>query len=117
VENRADTQRDQQLEQTRPGAVLAPSVDILENDKELLIVADLPGVDPGGIKLDVQPPDFKLEAELAGAAERTTYQRSFHVKERIDVERVNADYKHGVLTVRLPKSSAVTPRRIEVRSA
>jgi HSP20 family molecular chaperone IbpA len=109
--------KERKLEQTRQGSVLAPPVDILENDQELVLVADIPGVEPSAIKLDVQPPDFKLEAEIAGAAQRATYVRSFHVEERIDVERVNAEYKNGVLTVRLPKSSAAKPRRIEVRSA
>ena len=47
----------------------------------------------------------------------TTYVRAFHVEERVDSERVSADYKNGVLTVRLPKSSAAKPRRIEVHSA
>jgi HSP20 family molecular chaperone IbpA len=117
MENRADNKPEQKAEQTRQGNVLAPSVDILETDQELVLVADIPGADPSNIKLDVQPPDFKLEAEVSGAARRTSYVRSFHVEERIDVERVNAEYKNGVLTVRLPKSSAAKPRRIEVRTA
>jgi HSP20 family protein len=104
------------VEQTRQGRVVAPAVDILENEQELLIVADLPGVDPDQIKLSLQAPDFKLEASATDAPD-TTYVRSFHVEERVDSERVNADYKNGVLTVRLPKSSAAKPRRIEVQSA
>jgi HSP20 family protein len=117
MEHRSVTKQDQKLEQIRQGRVLAPPVDILENEQELVIVADLPGVEPEKIRLDVQAPDFKLEAEVAGAGEPTTYVRSFHVEERIDSERVNAEYKNGVLTVRLPKSSASKPRRIEVRPA
>lgn len=109
------TERDR-VEQTRQGRVVAPPVDILENEQELLIVADLPGVDPDQIKLSLQAPDFKLEAKVKDAPD-TTYARSFHVEERVDTERVNADYKNGVLTVRLPKSSAAKPRRIEVQSA
>jgi HSP20 family protein len=112
-----ENNQDKKLEQTRQGNVVAPAVDILENDQELLVVADIPGAEQSKIKLDVQPPNFRLEAELVGAAQPTTYVRSFHIEERIDVERVNADYKSGVLTVRLPKSSAAKPRRIEVRSA
>jgi HSP20 family protein len=117
MENRAVTKQEREVEQTRQGQVLAPPVDILENEQELLVVADMPGVTPDKIKLDVQPPTFKLEAELSGGPEPVTYVRSFHVEERIDVGHVNADYKNGVLTVRLPKSSAAKPRRIEVRSA
>jgi len=115
--NRPDDKHDKQIEQVRQGNVVAPAVDILENEQELLVVADLPGAEPSKIKLDVQPPDFKLEAESDGSRQRTTYLRSFHVEERIDTERVNAEYKNGVLMVRLPKSSAAKPRRIEVRSA
>jgi HSP20 family molecular chaperone IbpA len=117
MNQRAVEKQDQQnLEHTRQGQVLAPAVDILENEQELLIVADMPGAEPDKIKLDVQPPEFKLEAELAGAQEPVAYVRSFHVEERIDAERVSADYKNGVLTVHLPKSSASKPRRIEVRA-
>lgn len=112
MENRSLEKQEKKLEQTRQGHVVAPPVDILENEHELLIVADMPGVEPADIKLDVQAPDFKLEA----SAGETTYVRSFHVEERIDSEAVSADYKNGVLTVRLPKSSAAKPRRIEVRA-
>lgn len=108
--------QEKQGEQTRQGNVVAPAVDILENEQELVVVADIPGAEQSKIKLDIQPPDFKLEAEVAGAAQSTTYVRSFQIEERIDVDRVNAEYNSGVLTVRLPKSSATKPRRIEVRS-
>jgi len=112
MENRSLDKQAQDLEQTRQGNVVAPPVDILENEHELLIVADMPGVDPEKIQLDVQAPDFKLEAQTG----ETTYVRSFHVEERIDPEKVSADYRNGVLTVRLPKSSAARPRRVEVRA-
>jgi len=104
------------VEQTRQGRVVAPPVDILENDQELLIIADLPGIEPDDIKLNLQAPEFKLEA-IAKHLPDTTFARSFHVEERIDAERVNAEYKHGVLTVHLPKSASAQPRRIEVQSA
>jgi len=112
MENRSLEKQEKNLEQTRQGNVVAPPVDILENENELLIVADLPGVEPANIKLDVQAPDFKLEA----SAGDTTFVRSFRVEERVDSEAVSADYKNGVLTVHLPKSSAVKPRRVEVRA-
>src|SRR5262245_23261329 len=111
-----EKQEAQSLEHTRQGQVLAPAVDILENEQELLIVADIPGAAPDKIKLDVQAPDFKLEAQLVNGQESVTYVRSFHVEERIDADRVSADYKNGVLTVHLPKSSASRPRRVEVRA-
>ena len=111
-----EKQAERKLEETRQGHVLAPPVDILENEHELVIVADIPGVEPEKIQLHVQLPEFKLEAEFGSAQEPATYVRSFHVEERIESERVNAEYKNGVLTVRLPKSSAAKPRRIEVRA-
>ena len=63
-----ENNQQQKHEQIRQGNVLAPPVDILENEQELVLVADLPGVDSSKIKLDVQPPHFKLEAEVVGAA-------------------------------------------------
>ena len=115
VEKRAGEQP--AAEQTRQGNVVAPPVDILENENELLLITDLPGVDPDQIKLSLQAPDFKVEAEARDATEPTTYVRSFHIEERVDAEKVSAEYKNGVLTVKLPKSSAAKPRRIEVSSA
>lgn len=108
----------QSQENTRNVRELSPSVDIFESDAELLVVADVPGVDPNDIGVHVDFPEFRIEAKVKGSAEKPViYARTFRVDERIDPDRVKAEYKEGVLRVHLAKSAAFRPRRIEVHSS
>ena len=105
-------------EKTRPVRELTPNVDIFENEQELLVVADVPGLDPNDIGVHVELPEFRIEAKVQGTSERpVVYARTFRVDERIDPERVKAEYKEGVLRVHLAKSAAFRPRRVEVQSS
>jgi len=108
----------QTQEKTRPARELTPSIDIFENENELLVVADVPGLDPNDIGVHVDLPEFRIEARLPGNTEKpAVYTRSFRVDERIDPERVTAEYTDGVLRVHLGKSAAFRPRRVEVRTS
>lgn len=104
----------QALEQTRTTRELTPAVDIYENETELLVVADVPGVSPEGLELRIEPPELRIQGNLPGEA--GAYVRAFRVDERIQSEKVSADLKDGVLTVRLPKVEKPRARRIEVRA-
>jgi len=108
----------QAQEKTRPARELAPNIDIFENESELLVVADVPGLDPNDIGVHVDLPEFRIEAKVKGSPDKpVVYTRTFRVDERIDPERVKAEYKEGVLSVHLAKSEAFRPRRVEVRSS
>jgi HSP20 family molecular chaperone IbpA len=107
----------QKTEQSRQVRTFAPAVDILENDQELLILADLPGVAPDKIQLNIEPPEFRLEAEVGQNGEKARFARYFRVEESVDAERVTADFKDGVLSVHLPKAAATRPRRIAVKAS
>jgi HSP20 family protein len=105
-------------EKPRPARELTPNVDIFENDSELLVVADVPGLDPNDIGVQVDLPELRIEAKVQGSPDRpVVYRRAFSVDERIDPERVKAEYKDGVLRVHLTKSAAFRPRRVEVQSS
>ncbi|MEP7050927.1 MAG: Hsp20/alpha crystallin family protein [Pseudomonadota bacterium] len=105
-------------EKTRPARELTPNVDIFENEQELLVVADIPGVDAHDIGVHVELPEFRIEAKVQGSPDRpAVYTRTFRVDERIDPERIKAEYKEGVLRVHLAKSAAFRPRRVEVQSS
>jgi HSP20 family protein len=105
-------------EKTRPARELAPNVDIFENENELLVVADVPGLDPNDIGVHVNLPEFRIEAKVQGSPDvPVLYTRTFRIDERIDPERVKAEYKEGVLRVHLTKSAAFRPRRVEVQSS
>jgi HSP20 family protein len=108
----------QTQEKTRPARELTPNVDIFENETELLVVADVPGLDPNDIGVHLELPEFRIEAKVQGSADKpTVYARTFRIDERIDPEGVKAEYKDGVLRVHLAKSSAFRPRRVEVQSS
>ncbi|MET0790062.1 MAG: Hsp20/alpha crystallin family protein [Polyangiaceae bacterium] len=108
----------QTQEKTRRARELTPNVDIFENETELLVVADVPGLDPNDIGVHVELPEFRIEAKVQGSAETpVVYTRSFRIDERIDPERVKAEYKDGVLRVHLAKSAAFQPRRVQVQAS
>ncbi len=108
----------QTQEKTRPARELSPNVDIFESDSELLVVADVPGLDPNDINVHFDLPEFRIEAKVPGSTDKpVVYARTFRVDERIDPERIKAEYTNGVLRVHLAKSAAFRPRRVEVQAS
>lgn len=114
-------------EQTRPGLVFTPSVDIFETDKELVLLADMPGVKADGLSIDlrddtltltgdVQPEQQSGESEIFIEYEVGKYYRQFSLSEIIDQSRIDARLKDGVLRLTLPKVEKATPRKIAVQT-
>jgi HSP20 family protein len=103
-----------------------PSVDIYETENELVLKADLPDVDLKDIDVRVENQTLtiagerKFEQEQSGKGfhriERSygRFVRSFAVPNSFDTGNIGADYKNGVLTVKLPKTEAAKPRQIKV---
>jgi HSP20 family protein len=102
------------LEKTRARNELVPFVDVYENESELLLVADVPGVTPERLNVNIDPPELRIEASTA-AEGGVTWVRAFNVDERIAAGEVSAELKDGVLTVRLPKAPELKPRKVEVK--
>lgn len=105
---------------------IVPLVDIYENKDEFLILADVPGAtkehvgihyERGQIdmtaKADIEQPDGRL---VLGAPVSASYRRSFSIPGTIDVDRISAELKEGVLFLRLPKSERAKPRQIAVKA-
>jgi HSP20 family molecular chaperone IbpA len=118
----------QSAEQTRPGAVFSPSVDIFETDKDITLLADMPGVRPEDLTIDLRDDTLTLEGGIAPVAadkeesiyrEYSTgrYYRQFSLSEVIDQTKIDAQMKDGVLRLSLPKVAKATPRKITVRAA
>lgn len=116
-----------QAEQTRPGLVFTPSVDIFETDKELVLLADMPGVKTGDLNIDlrdntltlagdVQPYQNPGESDILSEYEVGKYYRQFSLSEIIDQSRIDAQLKDGVLRLTLPKVEKATPRKIAVQA-
>ena len=104
----------------------APAVDIFETENELLLKADLPGIDMKDIDIQLEngtlalrgQRKFENETKEGGfhRVERSygTFGRYFTLPDTVDPEHVKADYKNGVLTVKLPKKELAKPRQIKV---
>lgn len=114
-------------EPTRPGLVFTPRVDIYENDNEITVLADMPGVKSEDLTIDLRDnaltlvgdvePDAKEEGELLLSEYATgRYYRQFSLSEVIDQNRIEAQLKDGVLRLTLPKIEKATPRKITVTS-
>jgi HSP20 family protein len=107
----------------------APLVDITEDEKEYLIKAELPEVQKGDVKVTVEngvltiSGERKLEKEEPNRkyhrVERAygSFVRSFTVPEDTDDAKVTADFRDGVLSVRLIKQETARPKTIEVKVA
>jgi HSP20 family molecular chaperone IbpA len=111
------------LERSRQIPAIAPVVDIFENDDEILLYADIPGVAKENINVNVDNGKLTISGvrtlATAGSANweefgDVEYQRSFSVPQTIDVPKVNAELKDGILRLHLPKSEAAKPRVIQI---
>jgi len=113
-------------EQTRPGLVFTPAVDIFENASALTVLADLPGVKAKDLKIDlrentltltalVDSPTGDKEIDVFREYESGTFFRQFALAETIDQAKIDAELRDGVLRLRLPKTEAAKPRQIAVK--
>jgi HSP20 family protein len=112
-------------EQGRELPTVAPIVDIYENENEILLYADMPGVPKEDIRVNVDNGKLTLsggrKVETAGETTReefasVEYFRVFSVPQTIAVDKVNAELKDGVLHLHLPKSESAKPRQIEIKA-
>jgi HSP20 family molecular chaperone IbpA len=106
--------------------VVVPEVDIYENDDEILLHADMPGVLKEDISVNIDNGKLSLSGvrklETTGAKNReefgdVEFRRNFSVPQTIDTEKVNAVLKDGVLRLHLIKSEAAKPKQIEIKAA
>ena len=114
------------LSEPRAGRPWSPAVDIFETEDELVLIADVPEVDLNNIDVRVENQTLTLSGERKFEKEENPkgyhriergygkFTRSFSVPSTVDTERVAADYKEGVLTVKLPKKAAAKPRQVKI---
>ncbi|MGE0087757.1 MAG: Hsp20/alpha crystallin family protein [Desulfococcaceae bacterium] len=114
-------------EQTRPGMIFTPAVDIFETEKELVLLADMPGVKTEDLDIDLRENTLSLSGEVRpfeGADEQNVlaeyavgkYYRQFTLSEVIDQERIDAKLDKGVLRLTLPKVEKAKPRKIAIKA-
>lgn len=95
---------------------LALPVDIYEGADELLLLADLPGVEPEGLTVSFEAPELRIEGRRGGGEAVDVYSRTFRVSEQIDPNGISAELSAGVLKLKLAKAAHTKPRKIEVRA-
>jgi HSP20 family molecular chaperone IbpA len=114
------------IEKTRTFETVLPPVDIYESEEEILLFADMPGVLKEGVKVNIDNGTLSLSGirklQSRGAARweefgDVEYRRNFSVPQTINVEKVYAELKDGVLKLHLPKSEAAKPRLIQINAA
>ncbi|MEX0851860.1 MAG: Hsp20/alpha crystallin family protein [Bauldia sp.] len=108
-----------------------PAVDVVENDKAYQITAELPGIDEKNIELKVSHGVLSIKGEKSEEKEEKkkgyylserrfgSFERSFGMPEGVEVDKIDASFKNGVLTVSLPKKAeAQKPeKKITVKAA
>jgi HSP20 family protein len=113
-------------ERTRSERCYLPPTDIYETDEAIVLVADLPGVGPDGVTVELEGGTLTLGGEPApagapaGEAVRReyapgAYRRVFALSDAVDAQGIQASLKNGVLTVVLPKAAPARARKIQVK--
>jgi HSP20 family protein len=104
----------------------APPVDIYENENDIVLKAELPGVDPKDVEVRVEDNTLYLKGERKfekevkqenyHRVERSygSFARSFSLPSSINAEKVKAEYKDGLLTLTLPKREEAKPKTIKI---
>jgi HSP20 family protein len=108
------------------GSVWSPAVDIVETDSEVVLRADLPGVEPKDVDIQVQNGTLTLKGERKFESDTKednyrriervygSFVRSFALPQTVDPESVGAEYRNGVLEVKLPKRPEAKPKQIKI---
>jgi HSP20 family molecular chaperone IbpA len=103
---------------------VAARVDVYENAKELLLVADLPGVTKESLSIQVDAETLSIEGRRAAAPSGSLvsaeyrpsdFRRTFTVPQGIDRAKIEAELNAGILKLHLPKEERVQPRKIPIR--
>jgi HSP20 family molecular chaperone IbpA len=114
-------------ERTRPGKAYIPRADIYETENELVIVADMPGVDENSVDMMLEKNVLSIKGFVTQDApnnyglayaeyETGDYERNFTLSNSIDQEKITATVKNGVLHVHLPKAGPAKSRKISVQA-
>ena len=100
-------------------------MDLCKIDDHYVLTADLPGIDPGSVDVDVDSGTLTISAHRTARSEDAvqwlanerffgTYRRQLSLGEGIDATAISATYENGVLTVTIPVAERAKPRKIEV---
>ena len=109
-------------------STLRPAVDIFETDDGITLRADMPGVSKDRLNVRVDGANLLVEGRIGISPQdqmqalyadvrAAVYRRNFMLSNEFEADKIDANLKDGVLTVRIPKRAELRPRRIEVRTS
>lgn len=110
------------------GSAWTPAVDIAENDQEVTVRVELPGMKPDDVDISISGDLLTIAGEKKAFEEKRgkdfhhsesffgKFQRRVPLPTSVDSERVTAEHNHGVITIHLPKQESVKPKRIEIKA-
>jgi HSP20 family molecular chaperone IbpA len=115
------------VERTRAKRVYVPAVDIIERKEDIVLIADMPGVDDKSLDITLEKNTLTIDGRVDGnipeghrlrMSEYGTgdYHRVFTLSDEINKEKIEATVKSGVLRLTLPKAEAVKTRKIPVKA-
>jgi HSP20 family protein len=111
-----------------PSRPAAMPIDAFRKDDEFVVLFDLPGVDRDSIDLTVERNVLTVHAQrrredadnvelLIGERPQGTFSRQLFLSETLDTDRIAAEYRDGVLTLRLPITEKAKPRRVPIQAS
>lgn len=120
-----EAELDKGVERTRNTRVFTPTVNIIEKDNDLILLADMPGVDDKSVDITLEknlltiygrvepevPAKHRLVFSEYGVGD---YQRTFTLSDEIDRDHIKASVKDGMLKLVLPKAEKVRMKKIAV---
>ena len=126
MEVRKEEMLPEQGERTREVRCFVPRSDVYETDEQIVVVMDMPGVDKDQINVSLEnniltvsgyadteaPEGYSLALAEYSVGD---YERSFRISDKIDRNKIEAQYKNGVLRLILPKAAEAKKRKIEVK--
>ena len=102
-----------------------PVVDIAETDNDFIVRTELPGVDKDDVHVNINNGVLTIKGEKKSETKDAkrhrvecaygSFVRSFTLPQDVDVEKVEAGYKHGILNLTIPKQEKAKPKQIEVK--
>ncbi|MBI5869177.1 MAG: Hsp20/alpha crystallin family protein [candidate division Zixibacteria bacterium] len=110
-----------------PTVAIRPAVDVVEEENQVTVKADMPGLDKGDVKVVVHDGLLSIEGSRKEVRDEKqkgvtrserfigTFSRSFNLPPWADSSKITANYKNGVLEVVIPKTETARPKEIEIK--
>ena len=127
-QDRQTPQEKQDRREDRRDMAMTPPVDVVEDASAITLLADLPGVSKDKLSVHFETDSLTIEGEVSlevpegmesshAEVRLPRYRRVFSLSRELDTENAAAEFKNGVLKLRIPKAAHLQPRKIEVRAA